>query len=61
MPVVAGWLDERRRPTVFVHTPDNDEALGLARRFHDEVRAAATVAVAPLPTPTEAAPPNTLF
>ncbi len=46
LPVVAGWLDEGRSPTVFVHTPDNDEALGLARRFHDEVRAAATVAVA---------------
>jgi uncharacterized protein YecE (DUF72 family) len=61
VPVVAGWLDEGRSPTVFVHTPDNDEALGLARRFHDEVRAAATVAVAPLPTPVVEAPPPTLF
>ncbi|WP_327085033.1 DUF72 domain-containing protein [Nonomuraea sp. NBC_01738] len=36
---VAGWLREGRSPTVFLHTPDNAEALGLARRFHDEVRA----------------------
>jgi uncharacterized protein YecE (DUF72 family) len=35
---VAGWLREGRSPTVFVHTPDNAEALMLARRFHDEVR-----------------------
>ncbi len=60
VPIVAGWLEEGRSPTVFVHTPDNDEALGLARRFHDEVRAAASVAVAPLPEPM-AAPPTTLF
>lgn len=39
VPVVARWLDEGRSPTVFVHTPDNVEALGLARRFHDDVRA----------------------
>jgi len=61
VPVVAGWLDEGRSPTVFIHTPDNDEALGLARQFHDEVRAAATVEVAPLPEPMVAAPPPTLF
>jgi uncharacterized protein YecE (DUF72 family) len=62
VPVVAGWLAEGRSPTVFVHTPDNDEALALARRFHDDVRAAATVDVAPLPEPTVAdAPPPTLF
>ena len=61
IPVVAGWLAEGRHPTVFIHTPDNDEALGLARRFHDDVRAVATVDVAPLPTPTEAPPPATLF
>jgi uncharacterized protein YecE (DUF72 family) len=61
VPIVAGWLADGRTPTVFVHTPDNDEALGLARRFHDEVRAAATVDVAPLPEPTIAAPPPTLF
>lgn len=61
VPVVAGWLAEGRSPTVFIHTPDNDEALGLARRFHDEVRAAASVDVAPLPTPVVDAPPPTLF
>lgn len=60
VPVVAGWLDEGRSPTVFVHTPDNVDALGLARRFHDEVRDAATVAVDPLPEPM-AVPPTTLF
>jgi uncharacterized protein YecE (DUF72 family) len=60
VPVVAGWLDEGRSPTVFVHTPDNVDALGLARRFHDEVRALATVAVDPLPEPM-AVPPTTLF
>ena len=35
----AEWLREGRTPTVFVHTPDNAEALALARRFHDDVRA----------------------
>ncbi|QRP50782.1 DUF72 domain-containing protein [Amycolatopsis sp. FDAARGOS 1241] len=35
---VAGWLREGRSPTVFIHTPDNADALALARRFHDEVR-----------------------
>jgi uncharacterized protein YecE (DUF72 family) len=37
--VVAGWLREGRSPTVFLHTPDNNDALMLARRFHDDVRA----------------------
>ncbi|HEU5150365.1 MAG TPA: DUF72 domain-containing protein [Iamia sp.] len=60
VPVVARWLEEGRSPTVFVHTPDNDVALGLARRFHDEVRAVATVPVDPLPEPM-AVPPTTLF
>jgi uncharacterized protein YecE (DUF72 family) len=32
------WLREGRSPTVFMHTPDNAEALTLARRFHDELR-----------------------
>jgi uncharacterized protein YecE (DUF72 family) len=63
IPVVAGWLAEGRSPTVFVHTPDNDQALGLARQFHDAVRAATPVDVAPLPTPipTTPAEPPTLF
>lgn len=61
VPVVARWLAEGRSPTVFVHTPDNDEALALARRFHDAVRAAAVgVEVDPLPDPLPVAP-STLF
>jgi uncharacterized protein YecE (DUF72 family) len=56
--VVAGWLAEGRRPTVFVHTPDNVESLGLARRFHDEVRARVPDLL-PLPEPRTA--PPTLF
>jgi uncharacterized protein YecE (DUF72 family) len=56
---VVGWLREGRSPTVFVHTPDNAEALPLARRFHDEVRARLPT-VAPPPEPVPAGPP-TLF
>ena len=37
--VTADWLREGRSPTIFVHTPDNADALLLARQFHDEVRA----------------------
>jgi hypothetical protein len=37
--VVTEWLRDGRSPTVFVHTPDNADALMLARRFHDDVRA----------------------
>jgi uncharacterized protein YecE (DUF72 family) len=36
---VVDWLREGRSPTVFIHTPDNVDALVLARRFHDDVRA----------------------
>lgn len=56
---VAVWLREGRSPTVFVHTPDNDEALPLARRFHDDVRALVPE-LEPLPEPAPAEPP-TLF
>jgi uncharacterized protein YecE (DUF72 family) len=56
---VAGWLREGRSPTVFIHTPDNVEALELARRFHDEVRALVPE-VEPLPEPVPAGP-ATLF
>ncbi|WP_020658816.1 DUF72 domain-containing protein [Amycolatopsis benzoatilytica] len=56
---VAAWLREGRTPTIFVHTPDNDEAPALARRFHDEVRALAP-GVEPLPEP-EPVEPATLF
>ncbi|OLZ58693.1 DUF72 domain-containing protein [Amycolatopsis keratiniphila] len=57
--VVAGWLREGRSPTVFVHTPDNDDAPALARRFHDDVRALVP-ALDPLPEP-EPVEPATLF
>lgn len=55
----AGWLREGRSPTVFIHTPDNDEALTLARRFHAEVRARLPE-LEPLAEPIPAGPP-TLF
>ena len=57
--VVAGWLREGRSPTVFIHTPDNVEALELARRFHDDVRTRMPE-IEPLPEPVPAGPP-TLF
>jgi hypothetical protein len=48
------WLREGRSPTVIVHTPDNVDALWLARRFHDAVRARVPdVAPLPEPLPTE--------
>ena len=57
--VTAGWLRERRSPTVFVHTPDNADAPALARRFHDEVRARVPgLRPPPEPVPVE---PLTLF
>jgi uncharacterized protein YecE (DUF72 family) len=56
---VAGWLREGRSPTVFIHTPDNVDALELARRFHDDVRARVPQ-VEPLSEPVPAGPP-TLF
>lgn len=56
---VAGWLREGRSPTVFIHTPDNAEALDLARRFHDQVREQVPE-LTPLPEPMPAEPP-TLF
>jgi uncharacterized protein YecE (DUF72 family) len=57
--VVAGWLREGRSPTVFIHTPDNVDALELARRFHGDVRARVPE-VEPLPEPVPTGPP-TLF
>ncbi len=56
---VADWLREGRSPTVFVHTPDNADALTLARRFHDDVRAQVP-GLDPLPDPAPAEP-LTLF
>ncbi len=57
--VTAGWLREGRSPTMFVHTPDNADAPGLARRFHDEVRAQVP-GLDPLPDPIPVEP-LTLF
>jgi uncharacterized protein YecE (DUF72 family) len=56
---VCEWLREGRSPTVFIHTPDNADALMLARRFHDEVRARRPE-IEPLPEPMPAGP-LTLF
>ncbi|RKS74279.1 uncharacterized protein YecE (DUF72 family) [Actinomadura pelletieri DSM 43383] len=56
---VVDWLREGRSPTFFVHTPDNAEALTLARRFHDEVRERLPE-VEPLPEQEPVGPP-TLF
>ena len=57
--VVADWLREGRSPTVFLHTPDNDDAPALARRFHDDVRTLVP-GLDPLPEP-EPVEPATLF
>ncbi|MDA0638663.1 DUF72 domain-containing protein [Nonomuraea sp. MCN248] len=57
--VVTDWLREGRSPTVFVHTPDNAEALTLARSFHDAVRARVPE-LEPLPEPAPVEP-LTLF
>jgi uncharacterized protein YecE (DUF72 family) len=56
---VAGWLREGRSPTVFIHTPDNVDALALARRFHHDVRARIPE-LEPLGEPIPVGPP-TLF
>jgi uncharacterized protein YecE (DUF72 family) len=53
--VVVDWLREGRSPTVFVHTPDNVDALTLARRFHDAVRARVP-GLEPLPEPLPTEP-----
>lgn len=34
---VATWIEEGRRPHVFLHTPDNHRAPDLARRFHEQL------------------------
>lgn len=56
---VVEWLGEGRSPTVFIHTPDNVDALALARRFHRDARALLP-AVEALAEPVPAGPP-TLF
>ncbi|TDW80850.1 DUF72 domain-containing protein [Kribbella sp. VKM Ac-2566] len=57
--LVINWLSEGRSPTIFLHTPDNVEALNLARRFHATVTAVVPT-LAPLPDPLDPEPP-TLF
>ncbi len=57
--VVCDWLHEGRSPTVFIHTPDDADALMLARRFHDDVLARVP-GLEPLPEPQPVGPP-TLF
>ena len=49
IPVVSRWLTEGRRPTFFVHTPDDLASPLLARRFHAQV-ATATPGLEPLPS-----------
>ena len=57
--VVVDWLHEGRSPTVFLHTPDNVDALTLARQFHDAVRARVPeIEPPPQPLPIE---PLSLF
>lgn len=46
---VVRWIEDGRRPLVFLHTPDNVVAPQLCRQFHDEV--AGRVALPPLPEP----------
>jgi uncharacterized protein YecE (DUF72 family) len=58
--VVADWLREGRSPTFFVHTPDDADALMLARRFHADVRALVP-SLEPLPEPVIDDEPLTLF
>ncbi|HEY4455135.1 MAG TPA: DUF72 domain-containing protein [Pseudonocardiaceae bacterium] len=53
--VVVDWLHEGRSPTVFLHTPDNVDALTLARTFHDAVRAKVSE-LEPLPQPLPVEP-----
>src|SRR4051812_19896191 len=57
--LVHTWLTEGRSPTIFLHTPDNAEALNLARLFHSTLRARLP-ALEPLPEPAPVEPP-TLF
>jgi uncharacterized protein YecE (DUF72 family) len=59
VPILADWVREGRTPTFFLHTPDNDESLGLTRQLHNQVRALVPE-LAPLPTPM-ATGPTTLF
>jgi uncharacterized protein YecE (DUF72 family) len=57
--LVVGWLSEGRSPTIFLHTPDNAQAVNLARHFHATV-GAQVPELTPLPEPVAVEPP-TLF
>ncbi|TDD62340.1 DUF72 domain-containing protein [Kribbella antibiotica] len=57
--LVHTWLTEGRSPTIFLHTPDNAEALNLARLFHSTLRQRLPL-LEPLPEPVSLEPP-TLF
>lgn len=52
-PKVAQWLAEGRSPVLFAHTPDNVDALPLARAVHARV-AALVGDLVPLPDPLTA-------
>lgn len=57
VPVLVRWMGEGRSPIVFTHTPDNLDALPLAREFHALVSQAcgeAGVTCASLPEPATA-------
>lgn len=57
LPTLARWLSEGRSPIVFTHTPDNNDALPLARRFHDAIASACAAegtVCPPLPEPITA-------
>jgi uncharacterized protein YecE (DUF72 family) len=58
--IVAEWLLAGSTPTVFIHTPDNVDALTLARRFHTDVRRLVP-ALEPLPAPAVLDAQATLF
>lgn len=44
VPTLVRWLGEGRSPVVFTHTPNNNDAPPLARRFFDAIAAAAAAA-----------------
>ncbi len=61
-PILAAWLEEGRRPTFFVHTPDNVDAPRFARELHERM-CALVPALRPLPDapPVQAGEQPTLF
>lgn len=53
IPTIVRWLGEGRSPLLFTHTPDNVDALPLARRFHDVVADECEAAGQPRPCAPE--------